>query len=551
MGLINVLSTIFLPSFSNLGEVSLKHEWLCKIIGALINFVGDVGLGIILFTVILKLITLPLDIYSRASTKKNSLKMEMMKDDLEKLKKQYKNNERLYQQKMMALYKKNGYSAFSACLPTLVTLIFFIIVIGAFNNYSRFADKEVFNQMGKSYTQSLDSYTTEEKGSALVKSQEGDKYYVNFNAVIKEKNYQDYFVGYEAGVVNTETSIYKLNFVNFSASNSLILKDYPQLSEYLTEGKLNISNKELLNQVEQYCHTFIINKLGVNVTENSDIISVVNAEKGIYYIDNLQAFYQKFAGASAYINKDGENSYVIKYSDLLNGELNLLFNEIGQDYVCDKALKVIGNDYLNKKVKLDARKSSAKAYEEHASKSVIFPWVKNLWVVDSPFKTAIPLFEELEKTLGAENVKDLKGTYHDNLSCYEELTYDLKDKYQQKGFGKGNGLFILVALSILTMLGSTIIMNKQQKTQMQLSSVDGENSQAAATQKMMTWMMPIMFGVFAFIYSSAFSIYMITSSLLSTGFTLLINFFVERAFKKQVEEIEKQKAEKIKYGKRR
>ena len=35
-----------------------------------------------------------------------------VKDDLEKLKKQYKNNERLYQQKMMALYKKNGYSAF-------------------------------------------------------------------------------------------------------------------------------------------------------------------------------------------------------------------------------------------------------------------------------------------------------------------------------------------------------------------------------------------------------------------------------------------------------
>jgi hypothetical protein len=44
---------------------------------------------------------------------------------------------------------------------------------------------------------------------------------------------------------------------------------------------------------------------------------------------------------------------------------------------------------------------------------------------------------------------------------------------------------------------------------------------------------------------------MITSSILSTGFTLLINFIVERAFKKQIEEVERQKAEKIKYGKRR
>ena len=92
MDLLNLLST--LPSFGNLGEVALKHEWICKIIGALINFVGDVGIGIVLFTVILKLLTLPLDIYSRASTKKNNLKLELMKDDLEKLKKQYKNNER-------------------------------------------------------------------------------------------------------------------------------------------------------------------------------------------------------------------------------------------------------------------------------------------------------------------------------------------------------------------------------------------------------------------------------------------------------------------------
>ena len=72
MGLFNILST--LPSFGNLGEVALKHEWLCKIIGALIGFVKDVGIGIILFTLILKLLTLPLDIYSRASTKKNKYK---------------------------------------------------------------------------------------------------------------------------------------------------------------------------------------------------------------------------------------------------------------------------------------------------------------------------------------------------------------------------------------------------------------------------------------------------------------------------------------------
>ena len=78
MGLLNLLSSIFLPSFGDLGG-SASYDWLSKIIAGLIGFVGDVGVGIILFTLILKLITLPLDIYSRASMKKNNLKMEMMK----------------------------------------------------------------------------------------------------------------------------------------------------------------------------------------------------------------------------------------------------------------------------------------------------------------------------------------------------------------------------------------------------------------------------------------------------------------------------------------
>ena len=110
---------------------------------------------------------------------------------------------------------------------------------------------------------------------------------------------------------------------------------------------------------------------------------------------------------------------------------------------------------------------------------------------------------------------------------------------------------VKVALSILSMAGSTIIMNKTQKTQMQLSSVDGDNSTAASTQKMMTWMMPVMFGVFSFIYSAAFSIYMVTNSLLSTGSTILINIIVEKSFKKKIEAAEKEKLENHKYGKMR
>ena len=215
MGLINLLASISLPSFGNLGG-SANADWLSKIIAGIIGLVGDVGIGIIVFTLILKLITLPLDIYSRASMKKNNLKMEMMKDDLEKLKKQYKNNEQLYQQKMMSLYKKNGYNAFSACLPTIITLVFFIVVIGAFNKYSRIADREVFVEMGKAYDVCLEDFVEKDANGndvgSLIKSQDSSDYILNINKALEYKGFEVYFNGYENGKVNVDTTKYSLIF---------------------------------------------------------------------------------------------------------------------------------------------------------------------------------------------------------------------------------------------------------------------------------------------------------------------------------------------------
>ena len=173
------------------------------------------------------------------------------------------------------------------------------------------------------------------------------------------------------------------------------------------------------------------------------------------------------------------------------------------------------------------RQAAAEYYRANAPQ---FLWVKNLWVSDLPWKH--PVFEKLSEydfytNLDEENKgKDLE---------FNEITAGLSDEKSQP-----NGYLILVVLSIGVMFLSQFIMNKTQKAQMELQSVDG---QAANTSKMMMWMMPVMFGVFAFIYTASFSLYMIVSSVLSTLSTLIINYFVERSFKKKVaqEEMEKDK----------
>lgn len=450
---ISDLLSVIVPFMGDLGSISAKYQWILNVITWFINLVADVGVGIMLFTLALKLITLPLDIFSRASMKKNALKMEMMRGDLEKLQKQYANNKQLYQQKMMALYKKNGYSAFSACLPTIVTLVFFFIVIGAFNSYSKQTDFQVFKDMGSAYDARL-TQTIENNGNSVVYSEKDECYLINLDFVLNEKGYRNYFDVIE----------------NMSATDE---------NRYILRS--NLTPEEV-----EFVKTYLDIK-DENFTLNDD---------------------NRKANSVNFVKKVAE-----KYEE----------------------------EYILK----DARKAAAETYEKNRSKSVVFPWVKNLWVVDSPFKPAIPTYTDLSTTLYGKS-----GNPAFTEEKYNELTADL-GKYKQTGFGKGNGLYILVALSILTMLASTLIMNKTQKTQMELSTVDGANGQAAMQQKMMTWMMPVMFGIFAFIYSSGFSIYMVTSSVLSTAFTLLINFCVEKSFKNKLAKEEAVKNEKPRYGKRR
>ena len=64
--------------------------FLVDVIYWLISVSSSIAVGVILFTVILKLITFPFDLYSRVSMKKNSLLMEEMRPELEKLQRQQK-----------------------------------------------------------------------------------------------------------------------------------------------------------------------------------------------------------------------------------------------------------------------------------------------------------------------------------------------------------------------------------------------------------------------------------------------------------------------------
>lgn len=88
------------------------------IIEQIYNLVSNYGLAIILFTVIIKLILLPLNVKSQKSMKKQ----QKIQPYLAELQQKYANDQEKLQREMMKLYKDNNVSMMGGCLPMLIQM---------------------------------------------------------------------------------------------------------------------------------------------------------------------------------------------------------------------------------------------------------------------------------------------------------------------------------------------------------------------------------------------------------------------------------------------
>ena len=156
MQLFNLLE-VTIPFFGDTYNVSLN--WIGNLIRILISGVGSVGFGVILFSLVLKFIVLPFDVYQRIGMRKQNQVMKDNQVQMEKLQKQYANNKELYNQKVMELYKKSGFSMCSSCLPMILSLVIFIVAINAFNAFAQYSNVQNYNAMVDAYQGELKKYT--------------------------------------------------------------------------------------------------------------------------------------------------------------------------------------------------------------------------------------------------------------------------------------------------------------------------------------------------------------------------------------------------------
>jgi len=92
------------------------------------GFLGhNFGLAIIAFTILIRLITLPLTLQQQRSTQKMQEMQQSKK--MQDLQKKYKDDKQKLQEETLKLYREVGFNPLSGCLPTLIQ---FPIIIGLY-----------------------------------------------------------------------------------------------------------------------------------------------------------------------------------------------------------------------------------------------------------------------------------------------------------------------------------------------------------------------------------------------------------------------------------
>ncbi|HEY8443533.1 MAG TPA: membrane protein insertase YidC [Clostridia bacterium] len=145
-----------------IAEFFMTTFWKWILINVL-GFIQNYGWRVILLTLFLKLITAPLDFFSRKKAIDNARIMEKIQPELERLNKQYANNPAELQRKKSELYKKHGYGAWSTCLSLIITLFIFFTLIDGYTGTSQVINQQKYQKLHQVFTSYVQSEDTQEK----------------------------------------------------------------------------------------------------------------------------------------------------------------------------------------------------------------------------------------------------------------------------------------------------------------------------------------------------------------------------------------------------
>ena len=115
------------------------NSLLLTLIKAMHGFINNYALTIILFTLVIKLVVMPLNLKSRRST----MRMTSVQPKMQALQEKYKDDQEKLNQKIQELYRKEGVSPLGGCLPMIISMV---ILFAMFYALRTFANEQLVTQ---------------------------------------------------------------------------------------------------------------------------------------------------------------------------------------------------------------------------------------------------------------------------------------------------------------------------------------------------------------------------------------------------------------------
>lgn len=119
--------------------MSFLNSLLLTLIKALHSIINNYALTIIVFTILIKLVVMPLNLKSRRST----MRMSSLAPKQKALQEKYKDDQEKLNQKLQELYRKEGVNPMGSCLPMLISMV---ILFAMFYALRTFANEQLVSQ---------------------------------------------------------------------------------------------------------------------------------------------------------------------------------------------------------------------------------------------------------------------------------------------------------------------------------------------------------------------------------------------------------------------
>jgi len=522
MAFLNALSQTFTAGF-------LADFWKL-VIGDWFGFIVNYGWRVVVFTVVLKLVLSPLDFFNRKKSYDNKRLMRRMKPEMDRLEKQYANDQKELMMRKRALQKKYGYGMGMTCVTSILTMIIFISVWNGFREVSTEMQISAYNDM-LSHHRTLVQEIYKDPSSVTELQAGAEKSVV---ALYWDSFVSDYQNGKVKGAGEKSFATRK------AALKEELAAANPDLEKDALDALVDTTALANLNAWAAECHQatlgyafdlsmttaaykelfteswadYVANYklLGDFKTNKDALVATLKAENAEITDAEIEL------AVDAKVDEWATTYYLAQYKLVFGEELTAVDKANAVFCVYNGLLNVYdSNDAL-------ARQLTA-VIDYHISDDMVafydsevkedWLWIKNIWRADTWNKPIMTHKEYQSMTSATVNSAE-----------YNMVMSGVTKKYNDTW----NGYLIMIVLVVgLNFLNQWLTMKLQKE------SGEAQMSGAGGSMKIMLFMMPLMMAVFAFSMASAFTIYMTTNALMTlliTGVTTLILTAREKRFEK-------------------